>query len=412
MPSCPHFFGVVDVVPRLCMPLLGFVIVILTGCDQAKKVVEDVKSEVSGTPAPSVAPVQESPVVQTAPPVQTPAPPVLTPQEIADRFLKLSTGEITDGDLAQLASNPEAAALVRRVDLTGNRNVSKNGLTQLAPVEGIESLLLVSVEMLPDSLAAVGQLSFLKEISLAGTKADDSVVLAISSLPKLAVLDLSGTQITSASGAAFSRMGALQELNLTSTASDDQTVSGLLALPLTKLILTRTRISNASVAALLKMRTLETLHVAFTPVTGAAWKGYGKSDLKDLNVGETPFGLEGFDAIKGMRSLEILNVYSTGLVEHKAANVFKTFPNLRVLNAGSNSVTDAGMDVFFKGLKKIEDLRLGSNSMISDQGLAALVGTKTLRYLDVTNTRCTANGARALKAKLPDCEIFTNDGKF
>lgn len=113
-----------------------------------------------------------------------------------------------------------------------------------------------------------------------------------------------------------------------------------------------------------------------------------------------------------MKSLENLNVYQCGLVEHLAANVFRTFPNLKVLNAGNNVLTNAGMDVFFKGHKSLEELHLAGNKGISDQGLAALVAVKTLRIVDVHDTGCTANGATALKAKLPDCKIIISGGTF
>ena len=157
---------------------------------------------------------------------------------------------------------------------------------------------------------------------------------------------------------------------------------------------------------------LESLDVPFCAVTGAGFKGYGGSGLKRLNVGETGFGLEGFVAIKGIKTLEDLNVYRTGLVEHTSANIFRTFPKLKILNAGGNSITNAGMDVFFKGHKSLEELNVSYNKGISDQGLAALIAVKTLKILDVHDTGCTANGARALKEKLPNCKIITAQGTF
>jgi hypothetical protein len=70
------------------------------------------------------------------------------------------------------------------------------------------------------------------------------------------------------------------------------------------------------------------------------------------------------------------------------------------------------MVVFFKGHKTLEDLRLYSNKGITDNGLAALIGVKTLKNLDVSDTSCGAAGGQALKAKLPECTIRTSNGVF
>jgi len=70
------------------------------------------------------------------------------------------------------------------------------------------------------------------------------------------------------------------------------------------------------------------------------------------------------------------------------------------------------MTVFFKGHKTLEELHLGDNKGITDNGLAALIGVKTLRLLEVSSTGCGAAGAQALKQKLPECTIITSTGKF
>ena len=75
-------------------------------------------------------------------------------------------------------------------------------------------------------------------------------------------------------------------------------------------------------------------------------------------------------------------------------------------------VGDPGMEVFFKGHKTLEELQLHLNKNITDNGLAALIGVKTLKMLDVNGTSCGPAGAQALKQKLPECEIRTSNGKF
>lgn len=147
-------------------------------------------------------------------------------------------------------------------------------------------------------------------------------------------------------------------------------------------------------------------------MVGGDFKGINRSKIRRLNVGETNFGIEGFIAIRGMKQLEELNVYRAGLVEDTKCNVFKTMPKLRVLNAGGNQLTNAGLKVFFKGHRSLEELQLLNCKAISDAGLAELVGVKTLKVLNLSNTSCTQAGATALKQRLPECRIVTNDGVF
>ena len=409
--------------PHIRFAIVAMVSLLLcaaAGCEQIGKVVDDAKSEVSGTttdsPPVTTVPADSPPI---APPVTPPvAPPVMevfrgpTPEQMVVRFMKLAPGEITDQDLSQLAATPEAVAAITQIDLSGNRKVSRAGLSHLAVFKNLVSLTIAGSPLLAADLAILGDVQSLQQLSVAATLADDAVVARLATIPHLTKLDLRATPVTSAVGTSLSRLVELTELSLSATVSDDVTARQVAALPLRHLDFTSTRISNVGLQQILDIPTLEVLLVPFTRVTGIAFKGHAPANLKELNVGETSFGIEGFDAISGMKSLEILNVYKAGLVEHKRANVFRTFPNLRILNAGSNSVTDAGMDVFFKGLKNVEELHLAYNERITNRGLQPLVGIKSLVLLDVTGTACGAAGAMALKQKLPDCKILTDDGKF
>lgn len=395
--------------------LISCVMITFSGCEEVKRAVNDAKSEISGSASNSAPPTPPANVApQTMPPVAaSPAPAVgPTPAEIISRFQKLASYDITDADLTQLCTTPEVGPSILTIDLTGNRNVTDAGLAQLAALKNLTSLKLASSDLPPNTLSAIGRIETLNEVLLPTTKADDSVVTKLTAIPHLQTLDLSGTVVTPAVANSLSQMSELTVLNLSSTAINDAVISMIHHLPLRELRLQRTQITGAAIPELLKIKTLEHLSVDFNNIPGIAWKGASRANLKTLTVGETPFGLEGFQAIKGMNSLEHLNVYGAGLVEHKAADVFGSFPKLRILNAGANAVTDAGMVEFFKGLKNLEELHLGSNRAISDRGLAALVGMKKLRLLDVTNTNCGQAGALALKEKLPECKIRTSIGEY
>ncbi|MEI6538698.1 MAG: hypothetical protein WCO86_04110 [Planctomycetota bacterium] len=373
------------------------------GCDQVGSVVDDVKSTVTTTAQPSITSSRQ--------PVALPTPLPPTPEQLLAEFNSLGSPQITDAALARVTSRPEAASSITALQLV-NEQITRTGLAHLAAMENLTSLEIKISTLLPEDLSALGQVTSLKVLRIAGTNTNDVVMENLTTLSKLESLDLSHTAISAAAGTSLSRLTHLRVLNLASTLADDATIAAISSLPLIDLMLSRTRISNASLATIRQFQSLESLQVPFCAVTGAGFEGYGACGLKVLNVGETRFGIEGFSNIKGMKSLENLNVYQCGLVEHFAANVFMTFPNLKVLNAGNNVLTNAGMDVFFKGHKSLEELHLAGNKGISDQGLAALVAVKTLRIVDVHDTGCTANGATALKAKLPDCKIIISGGTF
>lgn len=399
----------------LFLTSISGLLVSFSGCAEVKKAVDDVKSEVSGSSTTSTPPVAHANGTPQTMPSIAPSPASVaapTAVEIVTRFQQLPSYDITDADLNQLCATPEAGMNIQKIDLTGNRHVTNAGLAQLAALTNLTSLTLTSSDLPPESLSAVGSIQSLKELQLSSTKADDAVVAKISAIPHLQALDLTGTMITPAAGASLGQLTELSVLKLGSTVANDHLVTLIHNLPLRELRLERTQITGASIQEILKMKSLEQLSVDFNNIPGVAWKGASRANLKTLTVGETPFGLEGFQAIKGMNSLEHLNVYNAGLVEHKAADVFGSFPNLRILNAGANAVTDAGMVEFFKGLKNLEELHLGSNRNITDRGLAALVGMKKLRLLDVNNTNCGQAGALALKEKLPECKIRTSSGEY
>lgn len=388
----------------------------MAGCDQVESMVDDVKNQVSEATddsAPTTG-MSTTDAAATTPAVITPQPATPTgptPEEIVAQFKGLRPDQISDGSLAQLASSPDAAAAITEIDMTGSQ-VSGTGLGYLAAMPNLQSVSVSGPKISADALASLGKAQSLRSVNLANSIADDRVVSELSRIPHLQTLNLNGTPVTSGSATGLGSMRELTDLSLFGTSVDDQIAGALAVMPLRSLNLAKTRITNATLPAILKIETLETLNLAFCGVTGDGFKGFNRSNIRSLNLGETQFGIAGFKAIRGMSSLEELYVYGTGLVEHKDVIVFKTFPKLRILNAGRNAVTNAGMEAFFKGHKTLVELHLQHNKGITDQGLAALIGVKTLKVLDVGSTSCGAAGAQALKQKLPECQIITSNGTF
>lgn len=381
----------------------------LAGCEEAGSVVDKVTSTVSGeteTPDTPDSSVNETPATK---PIAS-ATPTVTPDQLIAEFNGLKPFEINDSALVRVTSLPEAAAAITAIEIKNIDNVSGAGLTAMTAMPNLESLKFTGAMVSAGELSTIGQISSLRELHLNGSKLDDSVLASFGNLKNLEHLNIAGTSITPDVGQILAKLPSLANLNLQATQVNDSTILAISNLPIRALNLSRSRISNAAVPAILKISNLESLDVSFTQVTGAAFKGISRMGLKDLNVGETNFGIDGFAALKGLKKLEHLNVYNSRLVEHTKCNVFRSFPNLKTLNAGGNPLTNAGMNVFFKGHRSLEELSLMSCKSISDLGLKELVGVKTLKVLNVAYTNCTSSGATALKQRLPDCRIVTNDG--
>ena len=410
--SKPWLVALVQSPTRALLATLAIVCFTVAGCDKVEGLVEDGKDLVNG----GESTVANSPPVTTTPAQtqithpETVVPAGPTPQQILEHFNGLQPSQISDGELAQLASSPEAAAAITEIDMTG-AEVSGKGLGYLSNLPNLESLNASSTRIGEDSLAAIGQSQSLRSINLSNSDANDSVVGELSKIPHLQTLNLANTRISTDAARGLGAMRELTDLSLMGSATD-QMVAGLTALPIRRLDLSRSQITNASLPMLLQIPTLESLNVDWCRVTGDGFKGFGKSDIKELSVSSTAFGTEGLVAIKGMKSLEDLNVFEARILMQKNANVFRSFPNLRILNAGKNSLTDAALEVFFKGHRSLEELHLPNHKAITDNGLQWLVGLKNLKLLNVVDTSVGARGAQALKQKLPECTIQTSTGTF
>lgn len=410
--SKPRHVALVQFPTRALIATFAILCFTVAGCDKVEGLVEEGKGLVNGE---EPAGANASPV--TTPPAQTPitAPEPVVPvgptaQEIVEQIRSLRPEQISDGNLAQLASSPEAAAAFTEINLTGAQ-VSATGLGYLSRLPNLESVNCSNTRVADKSLMAIGQSQSLRSVNLSNSDANDQVVGALSKIPHLQTLNLSNTRISTDAARSIGEMRELTDLSLTGTATDE-IVAGLTSLPIRHLDLSSSKITNASLPMLLKMPTLESLNLDWCAVTGDGFKGFGKSDIKKLSVGATRFGTDGLVAIRGMKSLEDLNIFDAKILMQKNANVFRTFPNLRILNAGKNSLSDAALEVFFKGQKSLEELHLAHHKAITDNGLQWLVGLKNLKLLNVIDTSVGERGSQALKQKLPECTIKTSAGTY
>ena len=82
-----------------------------------------------------------------------------------------------------------------------------------------------------------------------------------------------------------------------------------------------------------------------------------------------------------------------------------TLRELRVLKLGYSQITSEGLRIL-EPLRKLEKLMLACCPRVTDDVLVHLAKWKSLRYLDVQETKVTAAGVAALRKARPDVSIL------
>jgi internalin A len=221
--------------------------------------------------------------------------------------------------------------------------------------------------------------------------------------------------VSSAGLIPLSNLQELIDLDLSGTKIDNQITAVLATLPLVRLNCSRTAISDVGLPQLAKISTLEDLTLSFNRgVTGVGFRVFKGAKLKKLDIGVTSFGVEGLKVLRGMQTLEELSVYETGIFQRTDALIFGTLPKLKKLNIGKNAITDDGLtgrQSLFKGCRNLEHLNLSTIPTVTSAGLAGLITLKNLRYLDCSQTGVEAQGATALKQKIPELTVRIGSGE-
>lgn len=367
------------------------VVVAMSGCDKVESIVNDVKSDVTGTSESTAAPAENPAQPATAeipqsPVPQTPAPP--NPAELVAEFSRIPAGQISDAALRRIVDVPEAAAQITELDLRGSsKSLTSEGLLLVAGLPNLQSLNLSGRRPTAEAVAAIGEKTMLRELEMVGSPVDPTVAGALQNLSHLQTLRLDGT------------------------AGGDSVAFAVSSLPLEVLSLIGTPLTDAGLQEIGKIQTLKELNVGKTQVTGAAFRALKKLELVYLNASETRFGVDGLINLRGMKSLEELHLFSAHIVEQAKAKVFTTMPNLRILVLGGNQISGPGMHELFKGMKNLEELHL-YRTKVNDFGLSALITCRNLKLVVVENTSCTVAGAQELKKRLPECTIRIDGGSI
>jgi hypothetical protein len=209
---------------------------------------------------------------------------------------------------------------------------------------------------------------------------NDEQVQPLARFPALEVLHLGRTEIT---GRVFDHFPTLHELRI--------------------LVLEETQFDDEGLLRLEDCVWMQRLDLSFTQVTGP-----------------------GLRAIRNMNAMRELSLYGTDVRDDDLA-IFERVPGLRNVNLGLTRVTNAAGPKLL-GLRALEVLNLGGTAVddailrdlaklanlrelvlwetqVTDAGLETIAAIPTLRYLDVDQTKVTAEAQKRFREKRPDVRL-------
>jgi len=237
---------------------------------------------------------------------------------------------------------------LQRLDLSHTR-ISDEGLLRLKPASQIEDLNLLYAEQITDlGVSAIRNWRKLKKLNVRGTRIADETMQIAGELRQLEFLDVANTNIT------------------------DNGLENLAPLTgLKHLALGRSRIGESAMGMLGVLSTLESLDLSGPRAVARNQRGRAGGPMPDSLVAAIA-------ALKEMRALKL------GYSEIDASG-------LRRLAV----------------LERVEKLGLECCPRVDDGALKELAAWKSLKYLDVQETRTTETGIAALRAARPAIQILS-----
>lgn len=245
------------------------------------------------------------------------------------------------------------------------------------------------------------QLANLTELDLAGTAVTDVGAACLPKFTNLKKLDLSASRVSTKSLEVVATLPALETLRFGGIPMDDRALSALQPAPaLAELGLNGASVGDNAFEPLAALEHLRVLEINDNKqMLGRMFTEFVKQqrfrNLTTIRADSSGFGHYGLLEIHRLPNLEFLSATGS-LVGDESIQGLKGSKSLKRLYLGNNIITDNGLPVF-KRLGQLEELRLSGNPAITDIGLKELTGLKQLKELWLDGTRCTAAGVKELK---------------
>lgn len=261
-------------------------------------------------------------------------------------------------------------------------------------------------------------------INLRGSWINDAEIIDLARLPKLRRLDLSHTRISDEGLLQLKTAPAITELNL--YYSEWITDQGVTAIrnwkQLKRLNLRGTRISDGSLALVAKLPALEALDIANTQITDNGLDHLiTLTNLKELSLGRSRLSENALEVLRMLPTLTYLDLSGAratppdmsrrrggvGSLNDETLRALAELKELRTLKLGYSDISVAGLGAL-SALDKVEKLGLESCKGLDDTAIGELVKWKSLKYVDLQDTRITADGVALLRQAKPGIMILAN----
>ncbi|MFN8555470.1 MAG: protein kinase [Candidatus Obscuribacterales bacterium] len=262
--------------------------------------------------------------------------------------LDLDENRIGDRTLAAVQNLPITKLSLRRTLVT---DLGIFELCHHAINKRLESLAITGCSRITDeSVASIGEhLQALKSLAISSLPFTDKGFSKLSNL-HLLHLFADDTAVTDAGLAALSNMTSLKELQLNYTKTADAGISHLAKLDeLETLGLAGTVVTDKATSDLAKLRNLKALDLGYTLITGHGLKNLAPlQNLTKLGLYNTRLKDEDLKVLSNFPRLESLNLANTNITDDGVNELVK-LKSLRTLDIGGSRVTN-------KGVKKLAAL--------------------------------------------------------
>ena len=261
-------------------------------------------------------------------------------------------------------------------------------------------------------------------VNLRGSWINDDDMLDVARLPHLQRLDLSHTRISDDGMLHLKSARNITDLNL--FYSEWLTDQGLTAIrdwkQLKRLNLRGTRISDGTLAIVSKLTGLEALDIANTQVSDNGLDYLiTLTNLKELSIGRSRLSESALEVLRMLPTLTYLDLSGAraappdmgrrrgegGGMPENLLKAIAELKELRVLKLGYSGINADGLRIL-NPLAKLEKLGLEFCRGVDDKAAAELAQWKSLKYLDLQETKVTPEGLERLRRARPELAILAS----
>jgi len=318
------------------------------------------------------------------------------------RALDLSASEITDDGTLILSEFPG----LHTVDMAAVGAVSNEGLKNLLKIRGLTTLRITRPGSVGETaltggspLDAFMKTSQLVKLSLQYYNATNAELNAIANGKDLVSLNLAGNDLIDDKGLnAISGLPKLKHLNISGTSCRG---NGLAAMTSLETLVLPSHVSDAVFDHIEDLIQLRRLDVSGSKITDEGAKRLSRlKNLESLNLSGTKITDEGVRALASLNQLRELNFSDTGVTGRGVDGI----QNLRSLTLSGSRLKHDGL-VAICSMRGLQHLDI-SNTRLPDEGLALIANLTTLNSLNLSRTQITGD---SLSMLIPLTELLELD---